>query len=263
MKTETIGIFISDDEFSAYVYKKIKEKGIDVFPVSFTSCRFATTQIFNTGDITHILEYLKEKGVGKLLLIGKVPPDLVFKKMHHSSDIFLKGKLPLSGELILKKLADFLKEKGIDVIPLTKVLKDEIAQERNYTDIPLADVEKKDINIGFNFLQDVMKYRIGQSVVVKKGMVVAVEGMEGTDEMIRRAGRYCKEFVVVKIAGKNKDERFDIPVIGPHTVEVLAEVGGRVIAVEAGRTIIFDYSKTVELCNKNRITLIGIKGDSR
>jgi len=92
-------------------------------------------------------------------------------------------------------------------------------------------------------------------------MIVALEGIEGTDEMIRRAGKYCGQrgFVVVKIAGENKDERFDMPVVGPQTAKVLKTAGGKVIAVEAGKTIILDEEKTMKLCNENRIKFLGVK----
>ncbi|MCM8761914.1 MAG: LpxI family protein [Candidatus Omnitrophica bacterium] len=263
MKKERTGLFISNDELSEYVYKKLKSKGIKVYPISFIPCHFTISQTFHPGDVAGILGYLKKERIKKLVFIGRVPPETIFKEMHSSSDVFLKDGKPLCGERILKDMVSFLKKPDVDVESLIDVLRDELAEERPYTDIPLQQDEKEDINTGFQLLNDIIKYRAGQSVVVKKGVVVAIEGIEGTDEMIRRAGRYCNGFVVVKMAGKNKDERFDIPVIGPHTIEVLAESGGRVIAVETGRTIIFNHSKTVSLCNKKRITLIGIKGDVR
>jgi len=261
MEREHTGIFISEDEFSAYVYKKLKDKGIKVYPISFAPCSFVKSQIFQLGDIDEILGYLKKEGIKKLVFVGKVAAEAILGKVHPSSDIFLKGEEPLCGEGILKNLTDFLKKEDIDVLPLTDVLYDELAEKKLYTDIPLQMSEKRDIEMGVRFLRDIMKYRVGQSVVVKRGMIVAVEGIEGTDEMIKRAGRYCSSFVVVKMAGRYKDERFDMPVIGPHTIEVLSEAKGSVIAVEAGRTIIFNPSKTVSLCNKNSITLIGIEGE--
>jgi len=261
MERERTGLFISDDEFSVYVYKKLKSKGMKVYPISFTPCSFVKPRIFQLGDIGDILGYLKKEGIKKLVFVGKVPAEAILGKVHPSSDIFFKGEEPLCGENILKNLADFLKKEDIDVMSLTDVLYDELAEEKLYTDIPLQISEKRDIETGVRFIRNIMKYRAGQSVVVKRGMIVAVEGIEGTDEMIRRAGRYCSDFVVVKMAGRYKDERFDMPVIGPHTIEVLSEAGGSAIAVESGRTIILNSSKIVSLCNKNRITLIGIKGE--
>ncbi|HOL22477.1 MAG TPA: UDP-2,3-diacylglucosamine diphosphatase LpxI [bacterium] len=263
MEKERTGLFISNDELSEYVYKKLKGKGIKVYPISFAPCHFAVSQTFQPGDVTGILGYLKKEKIKKLVFIGRIPPEIIFKEMHSSSDIFLKGDKPLYGERILTDLVSFLKKEDIDVEPLTDILCDELAEEKLYTDIPLRQGEEEDIETGVRFLTDIIKYRAGQSVAVKSGVIIAVEGVEGTDEMIRRAGMYCNEFVVVKIAGRYKDERFDIPVIGPHTIEVLRDAEARVIAVESSRSIIFDRLKTVALCNKNRITLIGIKGEGR
>ncbi|MCX8082411.1 MAG: LpxI family protein [bacterium] len=260
MDKEHTGLFISDDEISEYVYKKLKDKGIKVYPFSFVPCSFTISKVFHTGDITGILQYLKKENIKKLVFIGRIPSDTIFKEIHPSSDIFLQGKEPLSGEVILKKLVNFLDKENIEVMSLIEVLRDEIVEEKLYTDVPVDEDEKEDIDRGIEFLNKIMDYRVGQSVVIKKGMIIAVEGIEGTDEMIKRAGRYCNKFVVVKIAGRYKDERFDIPVIGPNTIEVLAEAGGCVIAMEAGRSILFDSLRVINLCNRNKIKLIGVKG---
>lgn len=258
------GIFISNDKFSAYVYEKIKRKGESVYPISFTPISFTKSRVFHLGDIKSVTEYLKKEGIRSLIFIGKIPAETIFKKMHSSVNMLFEGKSALYGERILKDLISFLQTEGIEVKPLTEVLKDELAEEKLYTtDIPLSEDEKEDISTGVSLLMDVMTYRVGQTVAIKRGMIVAVEGIEGTDEMLKRAGRYCNKFVVVKMAGKDKDERFDIPVIGPDTIRILAEAGGRAIAVEAGKTIIFDSSKVLALCEKNGITLVGIKGEIR
>lgn len=255
---QSIGLFVSDNELSGYVYKKLKDKGINVFSFSFVSGGSVHTQVFQPGDIKGILSYLKKQEITKLAFIGRVPAEIVFKDIHSSSDIFLQGEEPLSGEGILKKIIAFLETENIEVMPLTEILQEELAEKKTYTETSLNKTEANDVNTGVHLLSDIMKYRIGQSVAVKQGMIIAVEGVEGTDEMIRRAGMYCNAFAVVKTAGKDKDERFDIPVIGPRTIEVLKEAGGRVLAIEAGKTIIFDIAKTINLCNKNKITLIGI-----
>ena len=89
-------------------------------------------------------------------------------------------------------------------------------------------------------------------------MIIAVEGIEGTDEMIKRTGKYVENFVVVKIAGGKKDERFDLPVVGPETIKTMVEAKGKIIAVESGKTIIFDKEKVINQCKKAGITFLGI-----
>lgn len=259
MAESRIGLFVSDDELSMYVYEKLKNQGMKVYPISFAPCNFVKSHLFPFGDISGIVEYLVAEKIKNLVFIGRVSAASLFTGISSLDTLFKKEGI-LSGEVVLKNLASFLKKKGIEIKKLTDILKDELAENKIYTGIPLTKEEKEDINTGTSFLMDICNYRIGQSVAVKKKMIVAVEGVEGTDEMIRRAGKYCNNFVVVKMAGRYKDERFDIPVIGPLTVKTLKKAGGSVIAVEAGKTIIFKSSEVIKLCNKNGIKLIGIKG---
>jgi DUF1009 family protein len=102
---------------------------------------------------------------------------------------------------------------------------------------------------------------IGQTVAVKDQAVLAVEAVEGTDECIRRAGTLCRlgGFAVVKVAKPRQDMRFDVPTVGPGTVETLATAGGRVLAVEAGRTILLDASQALALADRRGLAIVAIK----
>jgi len=98
---------------------------------------------------------------------------------------------------------------------------------------------------------------------VKNRSVIAVEGIEGTDEMIRRCGRYCSDFTVAKAMRTGQSTRFDMPVIGPDTVRALAQARGKVLAVESGRTIITEETKTITIANENRIVILGYQAGKR
>jgi UDP-2,3-diacylglucosamine hydrolase len=120
--------------------------------------------------------------------------------------------------------------------------------------------ESEDIAFGWQLAKEMGRLDIGQSVAVKEKSVLAVEAIEGTDQAIVRAGTLCRsgDFVVVKVAKPQQDMRFDVPTIGCTTIESMHRAGGRVLAIEAGKTIILDQSQTVALANDLGITIVAL-----
>jgi len=121
--------------------------------------------------------------------------------------------------------------------------------------------EKEDIEFGWRIAKELGKLDIGQCVVVRRGTVLALEAMEGTDETIMRGGKLAREkAVVVKVSKPNQDLRFDIPSVGLNTVETMAKVKASVLAVEADKTLMFDKSKMIELANRSGIAILSEAG---
>lgn len=118
--------------------------------------------------------------------------------------------------------------------------------------------EEADIRFGWQLARDIGRVDVGQSVCVKKRAVLAVEAIEGTDQAILRAGTLCYRgnFVVVKVAKPNQDMRFDVPTVGTNTIESMHKAGGRVLAIEAGKTIVLDQAETVALAERYGITIV-------
>ena len=118
----------------------------------------------------------------------------------------------------------------------------------------------KDIRFGWTVAKELGRLDIGQSVAVKNQAVLAVEAVEGTDQCIRRAGALCPagEITVVKVAKPQQDMRFDVPTIGPGTLESMVAAGARVLAVEAGRTIILDAPKLIALADRHKLVLVAL-----
>lgn len=118
--------------------------------------------------------------------------------------------------------------------------------------------EEADIAFGWELAREMGRLDVGQSVAVKDRAVLAVEAIEGTDRAILRAGDLCRKgnFVVVKVAKPNQDMRFDVPTVGCSTIETMRQAGGRVLAIEAGRTIILDQAQTVSLADRYGITIL-------
>jgi len=124
----------------------------------------------------------------------------------------------------------------------------------------LASAQKQDIEFGWRIAKEIGRLDVGQSVAVKGRAVLAVEAIEGTDECIRRAGQLCPlgGFTVVKVAKPQQDMRFDVPTIGVGTLETLLKAGGRVLAVEAGKTIILDEPEVLRFANAHKLTLVAV-----
>jgi len=118
--------------------------------------------------------------------------------------------------------------------------------------------EEEDIAFGWELAKEMGRLDIGQSVAIKEKAVLAVEAIEGTDKTITRAGELCRagNFVVVKVAKPKQDMRFDVPTIGISTIETMIRAHGRVLAIEAGKTIVIDEKETLALANRHGITIV-------
>ena len=126
-----------------------------------------------------------------------------------------------------------------------------------------SSAQWNDIRFGWEMAKEMGRLDIGQSVVVCDAAVIAVEAIEGTDNCIRRAGELCRRggFTVVKVAKPQQDMRFDVPTIGLKTIQTMHEAGGRVLAIEAGMTILLDQQEVFELADKLGIAIISVKAD--
>jgi DUF1009 family protein len=123
--------------------------------------------------------------------------------------------------------------------------------------------EEADVAFGWALAKEMGRLDVGQSVAVKEKAVLAVEAIEGTSAAIRRAGELCKAggFVVVKVAKPQQDRRFDVPTVGCETIETLHRAGGRVLAVEAGQTIVLDQEETIALADRYGLALVALAPD--
>jgi DUF1009 family protein len=120
--------------------------------------------------------------------------------------------------------------------------------------------EEADIAFGWELAREMGRLDVGQSVAVKERAVIAVEAIEGTDRAIARAGEYCRAggFVVVKVAKPQQDMRFDVPTVGCDTIETLYRAGGKVLAIEAGKTIVIDQEDTVALADRYGLSIVAL-----
>ncbi|MCH2125378.1 MAG: UDP-2,3-diacylglucosamine diphosphatase LpxI [Pirellulaceae bacterium] len=147
---------------------------------------------------------------------------------------------------------------GITFAPATDFAPELLVKHRQESGRRITSALERDIEFGWQIAKEMGRLDIGQTVIVKDRAIVAVEAIEGTDECIRRAGTLCCKggFTVVKVAKPQQDMRFDVPTIGLGTLEMMAQVGGRVLVVESEKTIIIDEQDVIEFANKHNIAII-------
>jgi DUF1009 family protein len=172
--------------------------------------------------------------------------------------LLLLGKLKQrNAESIFAAIADELTRIDVELLPATTFLEDCLASAGLIAGSKLSTREEEDVDLGWKMAKEIARLDIGQTVIVKNGTVVAVEAFEGTNDAIKRGGALAREgAVMIKVAKPNQDMRFDVPVIGVETVRVAAEGKLRVIAVEAGKTLLLERDVIVDLAARSKISIL-------
>ncbi len=162
-------------------------------------------------------------------------------------------------DVILRALAEELAEEGIILENSTMYCKEHLADKGLMTRTELPSSVKEDIEFGWQIVKKLGELDIGQAIAVKEKEVIAVEAMEGTANMLERAGQLCKSggWTLIKAAKPNQDMRFDVPCVGPDTIRSMAKHGGKYLVIEAGKTIIIDKPETLRLADEFGIAILG------
>jgi DUF1009 family protein len=162
--------------------------------------------------------------------------------------------------LLLDVIAEFASE-GIRFASALDLCPELLVRPGILTRRPPSSAENADIGFGWNLAKEMGRLDVGQSVAVKERAVLAVEAIEGTDQAICRAGELCPVggFVVVKVAKPSQDMRFDVPTVGSSTIRTMHQAGGRVLAIETGKTIILDEQDTIALADRLGISIVALE----
>jgi len=195
------------------------------------------------GEVSKAIRLLKEAGIHEAVMAGQVKHNKVFNILKPDLGLLrvLKRLGTRNTTAVLGAVADVLAEEGIQLLDSTGFLTPLIAGVGTLGRRTPSAAEQADIDFGLAAAREVARLDIGQSVVVKGKAVVAVEAMEGTDEAIRRAAQLVGAgLTVVKVARPQQDMRYDVPVVGPRTIDVMREAGATALAVEAGKTLLLE-----------------------
>ena len=216
------------------------------------------------GQFNKLIQALKEDGVRQAVMLGGIKKTHVFTTVRpdlRALALFSRLK-QWKDDAILREVATELEGEGIQIRESTFGLLGILVEEGSLTERSPSKKEWEDIRYGWEVAQDIGRLDIGQCVVVKDRVVVAVEAVEGTDEAIRRGGLLAGEgAVVVKRSKPQQDLRFDLPAVGPATVEAMASVKATVLALEADRSVLLDRDETLRKAERAGIAIVGLLGD--
>jgi DUF1009 family protein len=264
-----IGLIAGSGQFPIIFSRAAREKGLKVYAVAHvgeTDPRLEhlveAIKWVKIGQVKKLITFLKQNNVGNAVMVGGITktkmfagvrPDLTALKilatMDHTQD-----------DGLLRAFAGELEKEGITVRASTFLLPELLAQEGCWTRRKPNKSEMADVHFGWRIVKEIGRLDIGQSVVVRDGSVMAVEAIDGTDATIRRGGKLAKEkTVVVKASKPTQDMRFDAPAVGLKTIKTMSSVNASILAVEAGKTVVFDKDEMVALADRTRIAIIGIK----
>lgn len=226
----------------------------------------------NAARLGQAVRYFHRRGVPRATMAGKFHkvdlyrpwawfryvPDLTFLKTFYPHFIGRHGDR--RDDTLLGTFVRAFGERGIEFLPATDFAPELLVKAGPIAGAAPTASQLADIEFGWRIAKQMGGLDIGQSISVKNRAVIAVEAIEGTDESIRRAGELCKQggFTVIKVAKPNQDMRFDVPTVGCRTLETMAKAGGKVLAIEADKTILLDNAEFCQLAQQLGIRVVAI-----
>lgn len=232
--------------------KKITDKRIE---------RYAPIKWIPFGKAQMLINLMKEEGIKDVVMLGKIEHILLitsFFQFDERAKSFFSSLKDKRAKTILEGVIKELEREGFNFIDPSPFLSSILVKEEIIGSLKPDEKLLKDAKFGLKIAKEVAHLDIGQTVVVKDGNIIAVEGIEGTDRCIKRAGKLAgKGSVVCKAARKNQDMRYDVPVIGPKTLKSMKKAGAKMLAVEAGKTYLVEEEKFKKLADKYGIVVQG------
>lgn len=263
-----IGLIAGNGQLPIIWAKNAKENGVGVVAISLSSDNKRELKKycekvydFGPGQIEKIGEALQSEKIRQLGFIGKVHKGLVLKrpKFDAKAISLLRQAKRLNDDAIMLMAVSELEKLGITVLDQTIFIKNLMIPTGILGKHKPTKEQEDDAKYGFWVAKAMGQVDIGQTVVIKDKMVMAVEAIEGTDKCIERGGKIAKKgAVVVKTAKPSQDTRFDVPAFGLGTLKIMKKYKASVIAVEAGKTIIVDQQKTIEYADANNIVVMAL-----
>ncbi len=275
MTKETLGIIAGEGKMPVYIARKAAQKGVRVVVAAlkgnakeedFQGVAEVTCSM-RLGQMGAGMKFFKANQVTRVLMAGRVQHTSVFKNL--MPDLrgakFLASLKSMQTKHILSRVIEEFQKEGLEFVSSALYLEDFMPPKGTLTKRQPTAEEQQVIDYGYKIAKTISGLDIGLTCVVGQNAVIAVEGMEGTDACIRRAGElYHKSaekknaVAVVKVARPNQDDRFDLPVIGKGTIQTLTDSGIKLLAFEAEKTLVLDLEEVVALADKNNICLTAI-----
>ena len=210
------------------------------------------------GQLGRLVNYFKSAGIRQAIMAGQIAPKNLFDLRPDVKMLVVLARLKRrNAESMFAAIADELAKGGVELLPATSFMDEFIAPAGLVAGRALSRREEADVEFGFTIAKEISRLDIGQTVIVKGGTVLAVEAFEGTNEALKRGAALARRgAVMVKVSKPKQDLRFDVPVIGPATVQTAADAKARVIAVEAGRTLLLEKAELCDLATRYGVSVI-------
>ncbi len=213
------------------------------------------------GELSRLIEICHREGVTEIMMCGQVKHASIFSSIKPDWKLFkVLAALPRKNtDSLIGAVQKVLSDDGIRLVDSTHLLKPLLAPEGIITRRKVSDEEKSDIRYGRRIAHALASVDVGQSVAICERACVAVEAMEGTDTMLRRAASLVngRRLTLVKASSRRRHLLFDVPVVGSATIPVMLETGTTALAIDAGRTLLLDREEMLDAANQGRIAIVG------
>lgn len=217
------------------------------------------------GQLGKMISFFKKEGVSKAIMAGQVKHIQIFSgALPDLRMVKMLWNLPQRNtDALIGGVADEMAKEGIELIDSTYFIRDQLAQEGVLTKRKPDANERGNIEYGLRVANEIARLDLGQTIVVRAKACVAVEAMEGTDAVIKRAGELANDkLTVVKVAKPNQDMRFDVPVVGVPTIQTMIQSGATCLCLTAGKTLMFDKEEMIKLANDNKISVVAVRQET-
>lgn len=264
MSAKPLGLIAGKGRLPALFIGEATARGFEVAAVTFDkesldalSPLTPNIRMVGLGQAGALIKAFKEAGAEEITMLGKVDKRALFEnpKFDLRAVSILKNLDFQNDDAVMAAVVLELEKEGFKVVSQIQYLKDHMPGVGHLAGRKPDGRELADIEFGMRMAKGIAALDIGQTVVVKDRAVVAVEAIDGTDETIERGGRIAGSGAVVcKVSKPGQDSRFDIPAVGPGTVEAMAAHGASALAIEAGKTLVVDIASVSEICARHGIT---------
>lgn len=262
------GLVAGDGLLPVKMAQYAKENGFDVVAISLSADNYNQLKKYCSkvyscapGEVLKITKILKDESIKQLTFLGKVHKGLLLKRPKFDSRALelLKSAKKLNDDEVMLGIVAEMDRNGVTVIDQTIFIKSLMIPAGVLGKSKPTAEQMEDVNYGFALAKEMGKLDIGQSVVVKNRMIMAVEAIEGTDKCIMRGAKLArKDASVIKVAKPSQDKRFDIPAVGLRTLQTMKKFKANLLAVEANETIIVDQEQVVKFADKNNIVIMAV-----
>lgn len=270
---ERYGLIAGNGQFPLLVLDAARNRGIEMVVAAIREealpeleGRASRLHWLGLGELSRLIKVFKEEGVNRALMAGQVKHTQIFSAIRPDWKLLqvLMSLREKSTDALIGGVAKVLLDEGIVLEDSTVFLQPLLAKEGVLTRRAPTKEERLSLDYGRKVARELARMDIGQSVVVSDQACIAVEAMEGTDATIRRAAQLAggKPLCVVKVAKPNQDMRFDVPVVGLPTIEVMQECGATALSLDATKTLLFDQDAMLARADAAGITLVGTRPDS-